>query len=178
MQRAQVVPSTVAVPSVSATIDRLGRCRPTGAPQDWQRSRSNDAKFWHTGQAKARMGLIVARASEPSRTLWQVPPPDDSDRLSADDGRILSLESASIAGHTLKLMILEPGAGALDIEALRAAVTERLDSQPRATHRVDTSRPGARWVPAEAISTSASTSGAGPTRSVSRRPTCGGSSVG
>lgn len=97
------------------------------------------------------MALIVARATDASRTLWQVPPRDDSDRLSADDGRILSLESASIAGHTLKLMILEPGAGALDIEALRTAVTERLDSQPRATHRVDTSGPDARWVPAEAF---------------------------
>jgi hypothetical protein len=86
-----------------------------------------------------------------TRTLWQVPPRDDSDRLSEDDGRILSLESSSIAGHTLKLMILEPGAGALDVEALRAAVTERLDSQPRATHRVDTSGPEPRWVPAEAF---------------------------
>ena len=96
-------------------------------------------------------GLIVARAFGLSRTLWQVPPRDDSDRLSADDRRILSLESASIAGHTLKLMILEPGSGGLDIEALRTAVAERLDSQSRATHRVDTSGPEPCWVPAEAF---------------------------
>lgn len=73
--------------------------------------------------------------------------PDDSDRLSADDARILGLESASITGHTLKLVVLEPGAE-LDVEALRAAVTERLPSQPRATHRVDTSGPDPRWAPA------------------------------
>ncbi|EHB54955.1 protein of unknown function UPF0089 [Mycolicibacterium rhodesiae JS60] len=73
--------------------------------------------------------------------------PDDSDRLSADDARILGLESASITGHTLKLVVLEPGAE-LDVEALREAVTERLASQPRATHRVDTSGPEPRWAPA------------------------------
>ncbi len=73
--------------------------------------------------------------------------PDDSDRLSADDAHILGLESASITGHTLKLVVLEPGA-ALDIEALRAIVAERLPSQPRATHRVDTSGPEPRWVAA------------------------------
>ncbi|WP_179466559.1 wax ester/triacylglycerol synthase domain-containing protein [Mycolicibacterium vinylchloridicum] len=73
--------------------------------------------------------------------------PDDSDRLSADDARILGLESASITGHTLKLVVLEPGAE-LDVDALRAAVTERLPSQPRATHRVDTSGPDPRWAPA------------------------------
>ena len=78
-------------------------------------------------------------------------PPDDADRLSEDDGRILNLESASITGHTLKLMILEPGAGALDLETLQDAVAARLDSQPRATHRVDTSGAVSRWVPAEAF---------------------------
>lgn len=73
--------------------------------------------------------------------------PDESDRLSADDARILGLESASVTGHTLKLIVLEPGT-ALDIEALRTAVAERLPGQPRATHRVDTSGPDPRWVPA------------------------------
>lgn len=73
--------------------------------------------------------------------------PDESDRLSADDAHILGLESPSITGHTLKLVVLEPGT-ALDIEALRGAVAERLPGQPRATHRVDTSGSDPRWVPA------------------------------
>lgn len=73
--------------------------------------------------------------------------PDEPDRLSADDAHILGLESASITGHTLKLVVLEPGT-ALDVEALRTAVAERLPSQPRATLRVDTSGPEPRWVPA------------------------------
>nr|WP_240163202.1 wax ester/triacylglycerol synthase domain-containing protein [Mycolicibacterium sphagni] len=67
--------------------------------------------------------------------------------MSADDAHILGLESASITGHTLKLVVLEPGA-ALDIDALRAVVAERLPSQPRATHRVDTSGAEPRWVAA------------------------------
>ncbi|MCV7218466.1 DUF1298 domain-containing protein [Mycobacterium crocinum] len=74
--------------------------------------------------------------------------PDDSEPLSADDAHILSVESASITGHTLKLVILEPGVAALDIDELRASVAERLPSQPRATQRVDTTGPAPRWVPA------------------------------
>ena len=72
---------------------------------------------------------------------------DDPDRLSADDARILDVESAAIAGHTLKLNVLEAGEP-LDIDALRAAVEKRLPSQPRATQRIDTSGPEPRWVQA------------------------------
>ena len=71
----------------------------------------------------------------------------DHDRLSADDARILAMESAVIAGHTLKLNVLEAG-DPLDVDALRAAVEKRLPSQPRATQRVDTSGPEPRWVQA------------------------------
>jgi WS/DGAT/MGAT family acyltransferase len=74
--------------------------------------------------------------------------PHDSDRLSADDARILGLESSSIAGHTLKLNVLEAGSGPLDVEALRAAVEQRLPRQPRATQRVDTSGSEPHWVQA------------------------------
>jgi diacylglycerol O-acyltransferase / wax synthase len=75
-----------------------------------------------------------------------MPREDDPDRLSADDARILGVESAVITGHTLKLVVLEPGAGPLDVEALRTAVAKRLPSQPRATQRVDTSGTAPRWV--------------------------------
>lgn len=75
-----------------------------------------------------------------------MPREDDADRLSADDARILNLESAAITGHTLKLNVLEPGSGPLDVDALRAAVEARLSTQPRATQRVDTSGPEPRWV--------------------------------
>jgi diacylglycerol O-acyltransferase len=71
----------------------------------------------------------------------------DDDRLSPDDAHILNLESAAITGHTLKLVVLEPGAP-LDVGALRSAVAARLSSQPRATERVDTSGPEPRWVEA------------------------------
>jgi hypothetical protein len=46
---------------------------------------------------------------------------DDPDRLSADDARILDVESAPIAGHTLKLNVPEAGEP-LNIDALRAAI--------------------------------------------------------
>jgi diacylglycerol O-acyltransferase / wax synthase len=64
--------------------------------------------------------------------------PEDCDRLSDDDARILGLESAAITGHTLKLMVLEPGTAPLELDALRAAVAQRLARGPRATQRVDT----------------------------------------
>jgi diacylglycerol O-acyltransferase / wax synthase len=69
----------------------------------------------------------------------------EEDRLAPDDARILDLESAAITGHTLKLVVLEPGP-ALELAALRCAVAARLPSQPRATERVDTSGTDARWV--------------------------------
>lgn len=74
--------------------------------------------------------------------------PEECDRLSDDDARILELESATITGHTLKLMVLEPGTGPLELDALRAAVAQRLPREPRATQRVDTSGPEPRWVDA------------------------------
>ncbi|MCQ4118882.1 wax ester/triacylglycerol synthase domain-containing protein [Rhodococcus tibetensis] len=73
---------------------------------------------------------------------------EESDRLSADDARILALESAAITGHTLKLVVLEAGTGRLDLDALRTAVAKRLPSWPRATQRVDTSGSEPRWVEA------------------------------
>lgn len=51
-------------------------------------------------------------------------------------------------GHTLKLVVFEPGAGPLDIDALRTRVDDRLPSQPRARQRVDTSGDRPRWVDA------------------------------
>jgi hypothetical protein len=72
----------------------------------------------------------------------------DPDRLSPEDAHILGVESAAITGHTLKLVILEPGAGPLDVEALQSSVAQRLPSQPRATQRVDTAGPAPRWVQA------------------------------
>ncbi|WP_068275509.1 wax ester/triacylglycerol synthase domain-containing protein [Aldersonia kunmingensis] len=70
----------------------------------------------------------------------------DPERLSADDAHILGLESAAVTGHTLKLVVLEPSARALDIDSLRAIVAERLPQQPRATQRIDTSGEYPRWV--------------------------------
>ena len=71
---------------------------------------------------------------------------EDPDRLSVDDARILSLESPTITGHTLKLVVLEPAGSPLDVDALRADVAQRLSSQPRATQRVDVSGSEPRWV--------------------------------
>jgi diacylglycerol O-acyltransferase / wax synthase len=60
------------------------------------------------------------------------------ERLSPDDARILRLESEAVAGHTLKLAIVEPGPGGqpLDLEQLRARVASRLDQLPRARRRL------------------------------------------
>ncbi|MDZ4267398.1 MAG: wax ester/triacylglycerol synthase family O-acyltransferase, partial [Mycobacterium sp.] len=71
---------------------------------------------------------------------------EDAESLSAEDARILSLESESITGHTLKLMVLEPGDRLLDLDRLRATVSDRLAGQPRATERVVQDADGPRWV--------------------------------
>jgi diacylglycerol O-acyltransferase / wax synthase len=70
------------------------------------------------------------------------------DRLSPDDARILAVESPVVMGHTLKLNVLEPGAP-LDLDELQQAISARLDSEPRATQRVDTDGPEPRWVAAD-----------------------------
>lgn len=74
---------------------------------------------------------------------------EDSDRLSSDDVRILDVESATVTGQTLKLVILEPATEALDLGALQARVLRRLPSQPRAVQRIDTSANPPRWTEAD-----------------------------
>jgi hypothetical protein len=66
--------------------------------------------------------------------------------LSADDAAILALESEAIAGHTLKLCLLEPRDEPLDLEALRASVAARLAGEPAARMRVERAGGRARWV--------------------------------
>jgi diacylglycerol O-acyltransferase / wax synthase len=67
--------------------------------------------------------------------------------LSGEDARILALESSVLTGHTLKLIILQPGTP-LDLDALRESVLARLADQPRALERVETDDHGEqpRWV--------------------------------
>ena len=66
------------------------------------------------------------------------------ERLSADDARILNLESDAIAGHTLKLILLGPGEP-LDADALRDQVVARLPAGSRGRERVEL-RPEPTWV--------------------------------
>ena len=42
--------------------------------------------------------------------------------LSVDDAAILALESEAIAGHTMKVIVLEPGDEPLSLERLRETV--------------------------------------------------------
>lgn len=68
--------------------------------------------------------------------------------LSADDARILALETPAIAGHTLKLIELDPEAEPIEIEELRRLVAARLDREPRARERIELAGDSgrARWV--------------------------------
>jgi len=79
---------------------------------------------------------------------------DGPDLLSVDDARILGLESAAIAGHTLKLIVLDPAAEPLDLASLRAAVDRRLPPQSRGRDRVELGPP-ARWVADDAFDVTA-----------------------
>ena len=73
---------------------------------------------------------------------------DESNDLAPDDARILGLESDAVMGHTLKLVILEPGAEPLDVDALRTRVASRVACQPRAREMVDSSGDTPRWIEA------------------------------
>ena len=57
--------------------------------------------------------------------------------LSVDDAAILALESEAIAGHTMKVIVLEPGDEPLSLERLRESVAARLGSEPRARQRIE-----------------------------------------
>ena len=54
--------------------------------------------------------------------------------LSPEDRAILALESATVAGHTCKIVLLGPAA--LDVERLRARVSERIALAPALTRRL------------------------------------------
>ncbi len=60
------------------------------------------------------------------------------ERLSGDDTRILRLESDAIAGHTLKLVVVEPGPAGqtVSVEGLQARIEARLGGLPRARQRL------------------------------------------
>lgn len=60
------------------------------------------------------------------------------ERLSAEDARILRLESAAICGHTCKVLLVDPDAEgrSLTVEALRERVAARVGGARRARQRV------------------------------------------
>jgi hypothetical protein len=64
--------------------------------------------------------------------------------LSPADARILALESDTVRGHALKLLVLEPG-DALDLETVRANVSERLSAFPRGRQVVIDDGDGPAW---------------------------------
>jgi WS/DGAT/MGAT family acyltransferase len=58
------------------------------------------------------------------------------ERLTAEDERILHLESETVAGHTCKVIILERGPGPDATAAVRRRIEERIDRVPRCRQRV------------------------------------------
>ena len=70
------------------------------------------------------------------------------DALTAEDVRILALETARVAGHTLKVMVLDRG-GELGVEELREWVGARIGRLPRLTQRLELQPDGGppSWVP-------------------------------
>jgi diacylglycerol O-acyltransferase / wax synthase len=65
--------------------------------------------------------------------------------LTAEDREILALESATVVGHTCK--VIRVGHGAPDLAALRARVAERLGATPALTRRLAETPAGPAWVP-------------------------------
>lgn len=73
-----------------------------------------------------------------------------SEPLAREDVAIFRMESATVAGHTLKIAILEPPACGTqpDVEALRARIAERIDRAPQLRRRLHmrSGRRRAAWV--------------------------------
>jgi hypothetical protein len=70
------------------------------------------------------------------------------DRLSAEDVRILGLETRRVAGHTLKVTVLDPDTPPLELADLRARVAARIEALPRLTERLDHAPDGGLvWAP-------------------------------
>ncbi len=64
-------------------------------------------------------------------------------RLSPEDLAILAKESATVAGHTCKVILVGPG---LDVGTLRASMMRRLSSLPALTRRLGGPRSAPTWV--------------------------------
>ncbi len=75
-------------------------------------------------------------------------PPAAPEPLSAEDLAILRLESDTVAGHTLKVAILDPPASGHrpDAEALRTRIAARIERAPRLRRRLQISGRRAAWV--------------------------------
>lgn len=69
--------------------------------------------------------------------------------LGPEDRAILELESATIAGHTCKVVRL--GAGAPDVDRLRARIAERISLAPLLTRRLGGDADAPAWVVDEAF---------------------------
>jgi diacylglycerol O-acyltransferase / wax synthase len=67
--------------------------------------------------------------------------------LTPEDRAILELECATVAGHTCKVIVLEPPAPAVD--DLRTEIEARLDAAPALRRRLGHSESGPAWVPDE-----------------------------
>ena len=67
--------------------------------------------------------------------------------LSSEDRAILELESATVAGHTCKVIVLGPPTP--DIDALRAVIHERLVAAPALERRLGGTDAAPAWVPDE-----------------------------
>jgi diacylglycerol O-acyltransferase / wax synthase len=68
------------------------------------------------------------------------------DALTAEDVRILGLETARVAGHTLKVMVLDRGSE-LAFDELREWVGARIGRLPRLTQRLELDGGPPSWVP-------------------------------
>lgn len=72
----------------------------------------------------------------------------DPDRLTLEDVRILGLETATVAGHTLKVTVLDDAAPPLGLDELRAQVSVRLAGLPRLAARLEPLADGGlAWAP-------------------------------
>jgi diacylglycerol O-acyltransferase / wax synthase len=94
-------------------------------------------------------GVLPVRLRAPGLTTREAPSPA-REQVAREDLEILRLESPTIAGHTLKIAVLDPldDQARPDIEALRARIAERIEQASRLRRRLEMGRRrrAAAWV--------------------------------
>jgi diacylglycerol O-acyltransferase / wax synthase len=111
----------------------MSRARPR-----WRASRLTTTAWRPDRRAGPPVGL-AGDVPDRHHDIW----PMTRELLSAEDARILALESGTVRGHTCKVFVI---AGERSVEQVRALLGERLGAAPRLMQRLDPATGPPAWI--------------------------------